>query len=515
MELEAKLDQDYLFYCGFTSTFFSRIKDEEVKIRCQQWLRKLLGEKCVGIDSKRCRNIYLTQLLVCMQNNVLEGPFKMAPGEIDISDAFDVFEPISESCKEPDWLMEKDDIPQSDGRNQKEGRTYIATRVLPGGVGAFAYVAISMGDEEPKWIGGGEGLLERKLSEKFREYVPPVYEMEKILARRKDPKEREKVLTFYDVLMQNIADELDGVIEEQQNDTVNGLLEQLVEDLKNKEQYQEFEDMNEKQRRKTLLSMLHNNVQTRRFKISKREEILDEIEQKLMPESFFDDSALPEDKYELPAVMWEQAINKYPSKANIAKLKAHYPMFLVEKFVELLAKLKEEIAMQMHRRHENMLTQMKKELRMEGERGQKKMASARKSSDIAWNILIAVREAYQKKADVDKKNLEAKSMKLSEHSKLYDRMREVVLEKQKEVEEEAAHGQELAAEINAVANQTDLYMHINDETIRKTEETNIAIMKNLKRLRAAVQQYENRIATLKNMGKTSIQTASQSASFVV
>lgn len=147
------------------------------KILFQQWLHRLLGEKCVGIDSKRCRNIYLTQLLVCMQNNVLEGPFRLAPGEIDISDAFEVFEPISESCKvkywnlsrfltvwsflfiskEPDWLQEKDDVPQSDGRNQKEGRTYIATRVLPGGVGAFAYVAISMGDEEPKWIGGGEG----------------------------------------------------------------------------------------------------------------------------------------------------------------------------------------------------------------------------------------------------------------------------------------------------------------------------------------------------------------------
>lgn len=40
--------------------------------------------------------------------------------------------------------------------------------------------------------------------------VPPVYEMEKILAKRKDPAERMKVLTFYDVLLQNIADELDG-----------------------------------------------------------------------------------------------------------------------------------------------------------------------------------------------------------------------------------------------------------------------------------------------------------------
>lgn len=38
----------------------------------------------------------------------------------------------------------------------------------------------------------------------------PDYEMEKILAKRKDPKEREKAITFYKVLLQNIEDELDG-----------------------------------------------------------------------------------------------------------------------------------------------------------------------------------------------------------------------------------------------------------------------------------------------------------------
>ncbi|KAL3288842.1 hypothetical protein HHI36_003288 [Cryptolaemus montrouzieri] len=448
-----------------------------------------------------------------MQNNVLEGPFRLTPGDIDISDAYDVFEPIADSCREPEWLQEKDDIPESDGRNSKEGRTYIATRVLPGGVGAFAYIALSMGDEEPKWIGGGEGILERKLSEKFREYVPPVYEMEKILARRKDPKEREKVLTFYDVLMQNIADEMDEVIQEQQNETVNGLIEQLVEDLKNKEQYGPYEAMSERQRRRNLLLMLYNNIQRRRYKIAKREEILDEIEQKMMPHSFFDESALPEDKYELPSVMWEQAINKYPNKVNMEKMKGKYPVFMIERFIDLLAKLKEEIAMQMHKRHENLLTQMKKELRIEAERGGRKMNTAKKSCDIAWKILLDVRAAYNKKADADKKNLEAKSMKLSEHSQLYDRMREALLEKQKEVEEEAAHGHKLAAEINAVANQTNLYMHINDETIRKTEESNLTAMKNLKRLKAAVHQYETRVAQLKNVGKMSITNAKQATAF--
>lgn len=66
---------------------------------------------------------------------------------------------------------------------------------------------------------------------------------------------------------------------------------------------------------------------------------MDDIEQKLMPQSFFDDSALPEDKYELPAVMWEQAINKYPNRGNINKLKEKYPMFLIQKLVKLSPRL--------------------------------------------------------------------------------------------------------------------------------------------------------------------------------
>jgi hypothetical protein len=47
------------------------------------------------------------------------------------------------------------------------------------------------------------------MEQKYREEMPD-YEMEKILARRKDPKEREKVVTFYKVLLTNIEDELDG-----------------------------------------------------------------------------------------------------------------------------------------------------------------------------------------------------------------------------------------------------------------------------------------------------------------
>lgn len=48
------------------------------------------------------------------------------------------------------------------------------------------------------------------MDRKYKEMVPEPNEMEIILARRKDTKERQRVLTFYDVMLQNIADELDG-----------------------------------------------------------------------------------------------------------------------------------------------------------------------------------------------------------------------------------------------------------------------------------------------------------------
>lgn len=50
-----------------------------------------------------------------------------------------------------------------------------------------------------------------------------------------------------------------------------------------------------------------------------------------MPQSFFDTSMQPEDKFVLPAAMWEQAINKPPAKKNMEKLQATYPLALIEK----------------------------------------------------------------------------------------------------------------------------------------------------------------------------------------
>lgn len=51
-----------------------------------------------------------------------------------------------------------------------------------------------------------------------------------------------------------------------------------------------------------------------------------------MPKSFFDVSEpIPEDKYLMPAAMWEKAIEKNPNKKNMERLLQAYPLILVKK----------------------------------------------------------------------------------------------------------------------------------------------------------------------------------------
>lgn len=59
-------------------------------------------------------------------------------------------------------MPEEDDDTSKAARD--DGRTYVATRAMPNGEGAFAYVAISLAEEEPAWLGGGEGY-----------FIPPLH----------------------------------------------------------------------------------------------------------------------------------------------------------------------------------------------------------------------------------------------------------------------------------------------------------------------------------------------------
>ncbi|VEN48521.1 unnamed protein product [Callosobruchus maculatus] len=498
MELEAKLDEDFLFYLNFTDTFLRKITNKDVAQKCEVWLAKLLAEPSEGIDKKRCRNMYLAHLLINMQNGVLEKPFSEPPYDADIRNATQIFGPIPDTIEPPAWLNDTDYDPnKSEQAEKKDGRTYVATRTLPDGQGAIAYIGVSLTDQEPMWLGGGESSFDRGMQRKFDDMCPALNEIEKILARRKDPKEREKVLAFYDVLMQNIADELDGK-ETAENETIEGLLIQLVHDLMDKNQYEAYEELPENERRNELLLLLFDRVKIRRDKVQRREEILDNLEEKLMPKSFFDVSdVLPEDKYKMPAAMWEQAIDKIPAKNHMESLQKAYPLVVIMKFLECLSNYKENIALRMQRRHENVVTQMKKELRKEGEKKKKMMEEAETACDNAQTCLEAVREHYNKKLELEKREKEKHKGETSEHAKLYEQMKTAVLDTQKLVEEEALRGKFLATQINALTEQNEQFIQVNEEIIKKTEEGNNKIMKNIKKLNAAIKQYENMIAELK------------------
>lgn len=127
--------------------------------------------------------------------------------------------------------------------------------------------------------------FDQQMEQVFKEMVPPLSEMEKILARRKNPREREKVIKFYKDLLVNISDEIDGrykqtlklirltyfvipaKVELESNETVNGLVEQLINDLRKKGEYAKYEQMNERQRRFELLNILYEKVLIRTEKV--------------------------------------------------------------------------------------------------------------------------------------------------------------------------------------------------------------------------------------------------------
>lgn len=169
------------------------------------------------------------------------------------------------------------------------------------------------------------------MEEKYGDMVREPYEMEKILARRKDPRERRKVITFYEAVVKNIDDELEGNIDSVQNETVNILLEQLVNDLREKREYEKYEQMDDVRRRQELLLELYTLCKSRIDKTNKREEVLDDIANKVLPKSFFETSVQMRDKFELPAIMWQEAITKAPSKKNQERLYETYPKFLVDR----------------------------------------------------------------------------------------------------------------------------------------------------------------------------------------
>lgn len=77
-------------------------------------------------------------------------------------------------------------------------------------------------------------------------------------------------------------------------------------------------------------------------------------------------------------------------------------------------------------------------------------------------------------------------------------------------QEESLRGKFLAAQINAISEQTEQFMHVNEDLLTTTEEANMKIMRSIKRLSAAIKNYETRIADLRAhaMAKAAVKQSS-------
>lgn len=94
-------------------------------------------------------------------------------------------------------------------------------------------------------------------------------------------------------------------------------------------------------------------------------------------------------------------------------------------------------------------------------------------------------------------------------------MKAALQETQLGVEQESERGHMLAEQINALNAQTEMYNEISERTIMMTEETNMELMKNIKRMTATVKMHEGRLNQIMKMQQTDEKPGGAQQMFIV
>lgn len=63
------------------------------------WLQKLCGAVCPNKESKRNRNIFLSHLVLCMQDKKLTGPFQESPNDVDLTETSKYFGELQQNLQ--------------------------------------------------------------------------------------------------------------------------------------------------------------------------------------------------------------------------------------------------------------------------------------------------------------------------------------------------------------------------------------------------------------------------------
>ncbi|XP_044759321.1 uncharacterized protein LOC123317036 [Coccinella septempunctata] len=127
--------RDIATHAHFLSSPFDRV-------RCAEWVRKLISLPDDNLDTAKIRNEYAQLLRIQVRNRLIHGPFASPPPDSNVG-----------LCSLPEALgsMIGQQIPflPRTGRIQPvlhhkspDGRAYISAKQIPGG-GVFVYMAVS------------------------------------------------------------------------------------------------------------------------------------------------------------------------------------------------------------------------------------------------------------------------------------------------------------------------------------------------------------------------------------
>uniref|UniRef100_A0A8D8Z1F6 DUF4485 domain-containing protein n=1 Tax=Cacopsylla melanoneura TaxID=428564 RepID=A0A8D8Z1F6_9HEMI len=305
-----KLDQDFILFMSFAFDSLEKLKHSKHLDICKQWFNKLCSEHYETIPLKQTRNLYLSRLLLNIQDGKFNPEFLVPPPH---GDGFLPFCENMSMCQtnvnhqigpEPEPEVINQDLNMKNYKHMSEDRrTYVATRSIPNGV--MSYVAVTIGGDTPQWMNKegepvafppsgnilkvatpaptnyklflNQGRMYLNNEEEIRE------KQKAILRQRKPPAERTKLIRFYEQILLRIDEEIEQLNGKTCTENKDPFIEHLAEKLQVNLQEQKVDTVeninNAVEQRKRILELLRTNIESQKTNIfEKREYILNKLE---------------------------------------------------------------------------------------------------------------------------------------------------------------------------------------------------------------------------------------------
>ncbi|XP_024936710.1 uncharacterized protein LOC112493786 [Cephus cinctus] len=422
-EIEETLDRDFLLFMTLAKTYYPQIVDQRDITLCTQWLSKLCGEKVEGIYQKRNRNVFLTHLLMNMQEGKMAGPFFKPPGEGPLPASNTVFGiSATDEAFVADIDQPVDDMADDFQERSADGRTYVATRCLPNNQGTYAFVALNIDKELdnatdvtviPCSMDKSKFRYTKALHELSTHTIPgenpSESEMEDFYIRNIEAKvsgdisqlyeelrapmgqacgKIQNEIAFFDVLLSQIDEEIRGVTSGN-NDFVKFLVSRLQQDLKKVPKMNHIFKLSSEQQHLKILEILRQKLIVRQQE-QKRRNLLAEMDECMMASASQSKTCMG-GANEPTESMWQLAVTRPLAETDIQRLYDVYPEESIAVFLDLLAEDRQAILERGRKRQNNLIESMRSEVYKEVQAGKAEYNKAR-AAYREWNEILSLVE---------------------------------------------------------------------------------------------------------------------------